>query len=161
MNLSEQKGFILWGVGLKVSKHDRETINRLLKQLSKKTSRLNNKDIEGVLGQPNYRVVVARDLLRGRILGMAGICFYKTFSHKRGKGVIEDVVVNKRCRGLGIGKALLKDLIGLAAVKFVSKLELTSNPKRKEANELYVKLGFKIRETNCYERRMGRKDRPY
>ncbi len=156
-----EKGFVLRGLGAKINKDDQSKINGLLKQLSKRAGKLNDKEFEDVLSQPNFHIVVVRDLLKGEILGMACVCFYKTFSAKRGKGIVEDVVVSKNCRGLGIGRILMEDLIRLAAVKFCSRLELTSNSKRKEANELYIKLNFKKRETNCYRRKITRKDRPY
>ncbi len=63
---------------------------------------------------------------------------------------IEDVVVDHRFRGLGIGKRLLQSAISLAAEIGAAKIDLTSTPDKVEANGLYKKLGFKLRNTNVY-----------
>ena len=66
------------------------------------------------------------------------------------KAWIEDVVVDEKMRGKGIGKKLIEFGIEFAKNKGISKIDLTSRPERKAANELYGKLGFKRRETNVY-----------
>ncbi len=84
----------------------------------------------------------------GRIIGLALIHFYKTFSYKF--GVINDVVVDENYRGRGIGKKLTEALITEAKKEKADCVDLTSNPKRIAAKAMYQKLGFKKRETNCY-----------
>ena len=63
---------------------------------------------------------------------------------------IEDVVVESRYRGLGIGEELVKQLLGLAKGMELDGVSLTCNPERVEANRLYLKLGFKKWGTNVY-----------
>lgn len=41
-------------------------------------------------------------------------------------------------------------LLNITSDLKLNKTELTSNPKREVANQMYQKLGFKIRETNVY-----------
>lgn len=65
-------------------------------------------------------------------------------------GRIEDVVVNKNFRRKGIGKALTLKAINKGNELSLNKLFLTSNPSRIEANQLYLKIGFQLRETNSY-----------
>lgn len=65
-------------------------------------------------------------------------------------GMVEDVVVDARARGMGIGRAIMKRLIAEARRRKLIMLELTSNPHRVAANRLYQSLGFEKRETNPY-----------
>jgi len=68
----------------------------------------------------------------------------------RKTGIIEDVVVDKNYRGKGIGRKLTEMLIKEAKKRKADCVELTSNPKRAEANAMYESMGFEKRETNCY-----------
>ena len=61
------------------------------------------------------------------------------------EGHLEDIVILERCRGNGIGRALIEQLIETGRRQGMSTLTLTSNPEnpnRKEAIDLYRKLGF-------------------
>ncbi len=121
-------------------------INRLLIQLSDKAEKKSQKDVERILRQ---RETFTYGVFKDRILcGMATIHFKETWMKKT--GIIEDVVVDKFSRGQGIGRKLTEALIKEAKTRKADCVELTSNPKRTEANALYESLGFKKRETNCY-----------
>ena len=63
---------------------------------------------------------------------------------------IEDVVVDKNHRGLGLGKRLLRFVHERAKELGVGSLILTSAPRRVEANGLYRSLGYELRDTNAY-----------
>lgn len=104
--------------------------------------------------QEHTLIVVKRDLLSGRIIGMASlICFQQLTGFV---GQIEDVVVDKRHRKQGIGEALVACLIEQAKEKWhVKHVDLTSNPTRTEANALYQKMGFQKRDTNAYRLKLG------
>jgi ribosomal protein S18 acetylase RimI-like enzyme len=67
------------------------------------------------------------------------------------KAWIEDVVVNKTHRGKGYGKALMLYALEFGRSQGARAVELTSRPSRIEANHLYQKLGFVVRETNLYK----------
>jgi ribosomal protein S18 acetylase RimI-like enzyme len=64
--------------------------------------------------------------------------------------VIEDIVVDSSVRGLGIGEAITRELMELARQAGARSVSLTSNPGRQAANRLYLRLGFVLRQTNCY-----------
>lgn len=66
------------------------------------------------------------------------------------KGWIEDVVVDVRFRGRGLGRCLVEEAIAFARTRGVTLLMLTSNPARIAANALYRSLGFTLKTTNCY-----------
>ncbi len=61
-------------------------------------------------------------------------------------GFIDSVIVSSKWRGKGYGKILMEYLIKLAKDLGCLRLELTvrSDPDRKDALELYKKLGFKV-----------------
>ena len=63
---------------------------------------------------------------------------------------IEDVVVDESARGAGVGKALNLAAMERAAAEGARSVDLTSSPAREAANELYLSLGFKQRDTNVY-----------
>jgi len=66
------------------------------------------------------------------------------------RAFIEDVVVDGRVRGQGVGAALTKRALELAVSRGARTVELTSRPHRVAANALYRKLGFEPRDTNVY-----------
>jgi ribosomal protein S18 acetylase RimI-like enzyme len=61
---------------------------------------------------------------------------------------IEDVVVDERARGRGVGEALTLEAIVRARAAGARSVELTSRPTREAANRLYRRLGFEERATN-------------
>ena len=66
------------------------------------------------------------------------------------RAVIEDVVVDQAARGQGIGEALTKAALELAAGRGARTVDLTSRPSREAANRLYGRLGFQRRDTNFW-----------
>ena len=63
---------------------------------------------------------------------------------------IEDVIVDESARGQGVGDALMREALRLAAEYGAKGVMLTSNPRRVVANKLYQKMGFKEWDTNLY-----------
>jgi GNAT superfamily N-acetyltransferase len=124
-----------------------EDINRLLVQLFGSPRRLDTDQLKAIIGQPNVFILTARDG-GGHIVGMATLIIYETLLRK--VGFIEDVIVDKGHQGKGLGRVLMEYLIGFAKSKNLAHIDLTSTPKRQEANRLYLSLGFKRRDTNCY-----------
>ena len=70
-----------------------------------------------------------------------------TGSHCR----IEDVVVDERCRGKGLGRKLMEQIIAILRQRHIGSVELTSRPSRVAANALYKSLGFALHRTNVYK----------
>ena len=58
--------------------------------------------------------------------------------------------MDEAARGRGIGEALLREAVELAARTGASRVNLTSTPDRVPANRLYQRLGFEPRTTNVY-----------
>lgn len=65
------------------------------------------------------------------------------------------VCVRKEFRGRGVATALFERVFDICKYLGVSYLELTSNPSRVVAHELYKKLGFIVRETTVFRKELG------
>ena len=126
-------------------------VNHLLTQLSDNAKPLTLKKVnEEILKQKNFVLLFYcdGDKKSGILMGMGSIYFIKTLTGF--KGYIEDVVVDKMCRGLGLGERITRDLIRIAKKRRAEWIDLTSSPKREAANALYKKLGFQKKATNFY-----------
>jgi ribosomal protein S18 acetylase RimI-like enzyme len=122
-------------------------LNVLLPQLSGEASAIRADDVAAILGTPGVHLLVARDD-EGRIVGTATVSTYRTPTRRRAH--IDDVVVDDRARGQGVGAALTTEAIRLAREMGAEQVDLTSTPEREAANRLYQRLGFRRRETNVY-----------
>ena len=86
---------------------------------------------------------------RGRIIASATAVRFTTPTDEHWR--IEDVVVDGKCRGKGLGRRLMDGVLLALKRMNVRKVELTSRPSRVAANTLYRSLGFTRRTTNVYE----------
>ncbi len=64
---------------------------------------------------------------------------------------IEDVIVDLRFRGRGLGKILMEEAVRRARKAGAASLSFTSRPAREAANKLYQSMGFKLHDTNVYK----------
>ena len=101
----------------------------------------------------NNHLIVVRD--KGRIVGMGLLISFVKTSGTRGQ--IEDVVMDEKYGGKGVGKKLVERLIKEARKLKLTKVGLTSRPHRIAANKLYRKLGFIRKNTNVYHLPLARK----
>ena len=121
-------------------------LRRLVPQLSSSAAPLERETLEAMLRSPGNTVLVARD--GGELVGMLTLVMYRLTTGLRAR--IEDVVVDARARGRGIGEALTREALRLAAEAGARSVDLTSNPERAAANQLYQRMGFELRNTNAY-----------
>jgi ribosomal protein S18 acetylase RimI-like enzyme len=84
----------------------------------------------------------------GEIVGTLTLAIYAAPTGKH--AWIEDVIVDERARGRGIGEDLTRRAIEKAALLGASGINLTSRPERRAANRLYQRVGFILRATNTY-----------
>jgi ribosomal protein S18 acetylase RimI-like enzyme len=105
-------------------------------------------ELQRILNSPSVLVVAHLSDLSGPIVGTGtlGLFYTPSGSHAH----IEDIVVDEQMRKLGIGEALVQHLLGVAREMGLQGVSLTCNPRRREANQLYKKMGFKNWETNVY-----------
>ena len=96
-------------------------------------------------------IVKENSLLEEKTENIAGMLTVGTYHTPGGtKAWIEDVVVSNVYRGKGYGKMLVQYAIDFVQSQGIDMLMLTSRPSRVIANQLYLNLGFKIKQTNLY-----------
>lgn len=125
---------------------DLADLDALMHELSA-TSFCNEELLNNALNDANVHVYVIRD--EGRIVATGTLCIKHTLEFTIAD--IESVVVSPKCRGRGYGKELMTAMIEVAKKMKVHHIQLTSNPARVAANQLYRELGFERYETNCYK----------
>ena len=124
-----------------------KAFQKLIPQLTGDSERYpSREELERVLKSEDTLVFVAEE--NDEILGTVTLAIYRIPSGI--KAWIEDVVVDESARGIGVSVALMKHALDAARNIGVEKVDLTSQPFRVAANNLYVKLGFELRETNVY-----------
>jgi ribosomal protein S18 acetylase RimI-like enzyme len=134
-----------------VTQADRElydAFQRLVPQLTDNNPPPSLNDLADLVRDASSTLMVARDD-HGEIVGALTLAIYRVPTGIR--SIIEDVIVDTSARGQGIGDALMKYAIDLAHDKGAQNISLTSNPMREAANRLYLRVGFKKRETNAYQ----------
>ncbi len=125
---------------------DIDKVNDLIKQLSGKDVNHTQASFVKYLSQPNLYQYAA--VVNQKLVGLASLFVIHKIEAKI--GLIEGVVVDMKHRRQGIGKALVLTIIDQAKRLSLEHLDLTSNPTRVAANNLYLKLGFVKRQTNVY-----------
>ena len=124
-----------------------KAFQKLIPQLTGNPERYHTREeLEKLIQSENTMVFVAKE--NDEILGTVTLALYQIPSGT--KAWIEDVVVDESARGIGVSVALMKHALDAARNIGVEKVDLTSQPFRVAANNLYVKLGFELRETNVY-----------
>jgi ribosomal protein S18 acetylase RimI-like enzyme len=129
------------------SPSDLDSINQLLPQLSSKARPLTMDQLMELTGADSTFVLVCTNE-ETEIIGMLSLVILKIPTGS--KAWIEDVVVDTKARGKGLGKALMDYALEKARKLGVKSIDLTSRPSRESANLLYQSLGYKTRETNVY-----------
>jgi ribosomal protein S18 acetylase RimI-like enzyme len=128
-----------------------EAFQRLVPQLTNNNPPPSLNDLADLVRDASSTLIVARDD-HGQIVGALTLTVYRVPTGIR--SIIEDVIVDNSARGQGIGDALMKYAINLAREKGAQNISLTSNPMREAANRLYLRVGFKKRETNAYQMKL-------
>jgi 2-amino-4-hydroxy-6-hydroxymethyldihydropteridine diphosphokinase len=127
-----------------------EAINRLLPQLSSSAKALSIEALKALIASPHTFIYIIKDESHAT-QGMASLCLCT--SPTGTKAWVEDVVVEKECRGRGYARALLQHLKQESKRLGAKSLNLTSRPERQAANALYRSEGFELRTTNVYRLR--------
>ena len=123
-----------------------DALTSLLPQLNPKLKPLTMERLNRVIGDPATTLLVVSD--DGLIVGAAAVLVYATPAFVKAR--IEDVVVDEHSRGKGVGEALVRRCMEVARERGAEIVELQSARWRKEANRLYPRLGFQLRESNLY-----------
>ena len=125
-----------------------EAFQCLVPQLTTNNPLPSLNDLTALVRDSSSTLLIARNEDQ-KIIGALTLAVYRVPTGIR--SIIEDVIVDSSARGEGIGEALMKRAIEIAREKGASNISLTSNPMRGAANRLYLRMGFKKRETNSYQ----------
>lgn len=120
---------------------------RLVPQLSRSAPAPDEAVLAEIIAGPATHLLVATDD-DSTVLGSLTLVVFRIPTGLR--AWIEDVVVDGDARGRGVGQALNRAALDLAAERGCRTVDLTSRPSRESANRLYQRLGFTARDTNVY-----------
>jgi ribosomal protein S18 acetylase RimI-like enzyme len=132
-----------------------EAFARLLPQQSPGARHPTAEQLRAVAEAPGNSLLIARDD-RNTIVGTLTLLILLTPGATF--GFVEDVVVDATARRQGIGEALVRECLRLAAEQGASRVELHSGNHRPDAIRLYQRVGFTRFETNVW--RFVHDDRP-
>jgi GNAT superfamily N-acetyltransferase len=121
-------------------------LERLLPQLNPQLPVPSLERLRAIIADPAVTLLLARD--GEQIVGTTTVIVYTTPFWIKAR--LDEVVVDESARGKGVGAALVQASLDLAREKGVEVVELQSGVHREEANRLYPRMGFKLRETNVY-----------
>jgi ribosomal protein S18 acetylase RimI-like enzyme len=124
-----------------------EALRRLVPQLSASAKLLDGDALQRIVESDANRLLIARDR-EGRVVGTLTLVVFVIPTGVR--AWIEDVIVDSDARGQGIGEALTREALRIAAEARARTVDLTSRPSRDAANRMYARVGFVERETNVY-----------
>ena len=125
-----------------------ENLSKQVKELfNKLNSEINQIDLSELFN-PKNDIVFAYCLHDEKLSGMALMSCYSVISGY--KGWVEDVVVDNKYRGKGLGRKLMNKLLEEGKKKGLSEILLFSNEKRQAAISLYKSLDFKQKHSGLY-----------
>ena len=122
-------------------------INSLLRQLTSREIALTESSLRQIIENDACRLFII--YCGQEVAGMLSLGIYSSPTSR--KAWIEDVVVDKKHRGKGLGRLLVQHAINYTRELSPITIMLTSNPARTEANALYRSGGFEQRCTNVYK----------
>jgi ribosomal protein S18 acetylase RimI-like enzyme len=122
-------------------------MNMLVLQLSSRGYQMDIAQLNSVIKDKNNIVTVVLD--DGHIVGMITLVIIHQVTGN--KGYLEDLVIDEKYRGKGLGEKLVTEAISIARKSNIESVELKSETHRIAANKLYQKLGFELKEANVYK----------
>lgn len=123
---------------------NKQEINHLFAQLT--DGKVTSVGLNSLLSSTTMCLVI---LDKDKIIGFGSLVPYYVPSVGE-VGSIEDIIIDEKYRGQGLGQKLIEEIIKIAKDKKLLKLKLTSNPQRQAARNLYMKLGFEMKDTNVF-----------
>jgi ribosomal protein S18 acetylase RimI-like enzyme len=124
----------------------------LIPQLSSSSPPPDHDRLATIAANPNTQLLVARDSDTQEIVGTLCLAFYRIPTGLQAR--IEDVIVDGKLRGRGVGELLTNSAVERARAAGAKAVGLTSRPSREAANRLYQRLGFEQRDTNVYQMKL-------
>lgn len=103
--------------------------------------------------EANNNVIVFIAKEGNDVVATALLSFYKVLSGFR--GMIDDVVVDEKFRGQGIGRKMTERVLQEAKEIGIDEVLLFTGHHRKAAIKLYTGLGFELRKSGIYNVRFN------
>lgn len=121
---------------------------RLLPQLNSTLRLPDMERLQRMLADPAVTLLLARD--GEEIVGTTTVIVYTTPFWIKAR--LDEVVVDASARGKGVGEALVMAALEIGRERGAEVAELQSGrgPAREAAHRLYLRLGFKIRDTDVF-----------
>jgi GNAT superfamily N-acetyltransferase len=122
------------------------TLARLLPQLNPTLLAPDIERLRRLIADPAVTLLLAKD--GAEIVGTTTVIVYTTPFWIKAR--LDEVVVDDSARGKGVGEALVKAALDIGRERGAQVAELQSGrgPAREAAHRLYLRLGFKIRDTD-------------
>jgi GNAT superfamily N-acetyltransferase len=120
---------------------DAPALKPLLDQLGYRFSRAEVEPaLAELLGDPAHHVLVAEE--DGRVVGYVNTNFRPQLHHLAPVGTIDELVVDKACRGRRIGERLVQAVLDEARRRGADAVEVATHERRERARSFYVRCGF-------------------
>ncbi len=78
----------------------------------------------------------------GQVTGFISLIFYQTLFHAGGTALINELVITRRLRGQGIGRALIERARDEALARGLDELEVATELTNEPARRFYRRCGF-------------------
>ena len=92
------------------------------------------------LAHPGHGVLLAEE--DGETVGLISYSIRPNLYHAADSCLIEELIVRRRARGRGVGRALVEELERLAAARRCAEISVTTLPKNERAIRFYRRLGL-------------------
>jgi len=120
---------------------DAPALAALMCELGYKTSNVEmDSRLQAILGNASYSTIVAE--IDNKLCGMIGTLTHASHEHNDPSGKIIALVVSRRQRRSGVGRALIAAAENDFARRNVSRVTLTTRFERKAAHQFYEALGY-------------------
>jgi ribosomal protein S18 acetylase RimI-like enzyme len=121
--------------------NDAAALAQLMRELGYETSTAEMKQrLESVLSDVRCRTFLAE--VNGQVCGMIGTLTHGSHAHNDVSGKIIALVVSKKQRRSGIGRALIAAAEKDFANQGITRVSLTTRFSREEAHQFYESLGY-------------------
>ena len=93
-----------------------------------------------LIKNPAHHMLVAKD--KDTVVGFVNFTTRKTIMHPRPSGLIDELIVSRSYRGLGIGKQLILAAIQKCRELECCEVEVSTEKSNTKAKEFYLRCGF-------------------
>ena len=132
----------------KMTEKDLDEVQILLEQLNESFNSEHDISIEALTSSfqimrtqnDNYLNYIA--VFGDKIVGFITVIIYLTFFHCKGTLLINELVVDKKYRGMKIGEKLLQHMIDIAKDRGLNEIEVGTTFENKDAIRFYKKNGL-------------------